>query len=129
VLVADASVLTSAVAGSDARGVALRRRLEGAQVATPAHLRVEVASALRSHERGGLLSSAAADVAVDHLGRLPLWEVPVHGLLPRAWELRHNVTPYDACYVALAEALRCPLLTADRRLANAPGVQCEVELV
>ena len=50
-------------------------------------------------------------------------------LLPRCWELRDNVTPYDAAYVALAEALGVPLLTADARLANAPGIRCEVELL
>ena len=47
----------------------------------------------------------------------------------RAYELRENVTAYDAAYVALAEALDCPLLTADARLARAPGIRCEVELV
>ena len=50
-------------------------------------------------------------------------------LIARCWELRHNVTAYDASYVALAEALGVPLLTADARLANAPGIRCEVELL
>jgi predicted nucleic acid-binding protein len=50
-------------------------------------------------------------------------------LLPRAWELRDNLTPYDAAYVALAEALESVLLTADRRLTQAPGITCQLELM
>lgn len=49
--------------------------------------------------------------------------------MPRAFELRANVTPYDAAYVGLAEALDCPLLTGDARLAGAPGPRCEVRLL
>ena len=54
---------------------------------------------------------------------------PTAPLLHRAWELRDNVTSYDACYVALAEALDGVLLTADLRLAGAPGVRCAIEVV
>ncbi len=54
---------------------------------------------------------------------------PALPLLPRVYALRNNITPYDAVYVALAEALNCPLVTADARLANAPGIRCEVQLV
>jgi predicted nucleic acid-binding protein len=50
----------------------------------------------------------------------------VRRLLPRVWQLRGNLTAYDASYIALAEALDCPLLTADRRLAGAPGVRATV---
>jgi predicted nucleic acid-binding protein len=60
---------------------------------------------------------------------LPIAVYPTAALLRRVWELRDNVTAYDACYVALAEALRCPLVTADRRLAKAPGTRCEFDLV
>ena len=60
---------------------------------------------------------------------LPIRVVPSAPLLPRVWELRHNLTVYDACYVALAEAIDQPLLTADRRLANAPGLRCEIEVL
>jgi predicted nucleic acid-binding protein len=66
------------------------------------------------------------------IGRLQALRIERHThspLLPRIWGLRENVTPYDAAYVALAEALGVPLLTADARLANAPGIRCEVELL
>lgn len=53
---------------------------------------------------------------------------PSRALWPRAWELRTNLSAYDALYVALAEQLNAPLLTADARLARAPGLRCVVEL-
>jgi predicted nucleic acid-binding protein len=60
---------------------------------------------------------------------LPLKRASHRPLLRRCWELRHNLTSYDACYVALAETLNVSLLTADGRLANAPGLWCAVELL
>ena len=90
------------------------------------HLAAEVTSALRAGERRGrvhvsdALALAVADLAI----RLH----PIRPLLPRVWQLRHNLTPYDAWYVALAEALDVPLLTLDRRIAEAPGVGCEVRV-
>ena len=77
----------------------------------------------------GSLSAAQARRAVDDLLDIPLVVYPTTPLLRRAWSLRNNLTPYDACYVALAEALGCALLTADARLANAPGSRCSIELV
>lgn len=59
----------------------------------------------------------------------PITVLPTVALLRRVWELRHNLTAYDGCYVALAEAVECPLLTADRRVANAPGLRCGVEVL
>jgi len=60
---------------------------------------------------------------------LPLRRASHRPLLRRCWQLRHNLTSYDACYVALAETLDVPLLTADGRLADAPGLRCAVELL
>ena len=67
--------------------------------------------------------------AVTDLAALPLRRVPHMALLVRIWELRDNLSGYDAASVALAEALRAPLVTADRGIAGAPAVRCEVELV
>ena len=67
--------------------------------------------------------------AVDDLLDLELDVYPTGPLLRRAWQLRDNVTAYDACYVALAEALDCPLLTADARLSRAGGPMCDIELI
>jgi len=60
---------------------------------------------------------------------LPILTYPTTPLLLRSWQLRSNLTSYDACYVALAEALSCTLLTADERLSRAPGIRCEVEVI
>ncbi len=60
---------------------------------------------------------------------LPIVRFPTAPLMIRAYELRSNVTPYDATYVALAEGLACPLVSADRRLAKAPGIRCDVDIL
>jgi len=67
--------------------------------------------------------------AFADLADLPIVRVPHADMLPRIWELRDNVTPYDAAYVALAEALNAPLLTADARFAAAPGPRCEFRVL
>ena len=72
------------------------------------------------------LSAEDAERAVLHWTHLEVKRFPVVGFAPRIWALRHNLSAYDACYVALAEALDCPLLTADARIANAPGPECSV---
>ena len=69
------------------------------------------------------------DELQKHLADFPLRRYPHDFLLTRVWELRNNLTAYDAVYVALAEALGAPLLTRDRRLAAAPGHHAQVELV
>lgn len=90
---------------------------------------LEVASILRRHNRLGLVDDRRARLALVDLAALPLQRAPHLPLLSRCWELRENVTSYDAAYVALAEVLGSVLLTADRRLAGAPGLRCEIELI
>jgi predicted nucleic acid-binding protein len=75
------------------------------------------------------LSTTEAGVAVETLREAPLWRIPHQSLLTRIWELRANVTTADAAYIAMAEALSVPLLTADARLTRAPGTRCEFELI
>ena len=77
----------------------------------------------------GTLPARRFASAVRDLEELAIDRYPTLRLMWRAYELRDNVTAYDAAYVALAEALECPLVTADGRLAKAPGVRCEVELL
>jgi predicted nucleic acid-binding protein len=74
----------------------------------------------RHGEPVGTARTALADATIDYL---PTW---LHA--ERMWELRHHVSPYDACYVVVAETVECPLLTADARLARAPGLRTEVIL-
>ena len=77
----------------------------------------------------GDITARRFSAAIDDLEDLSLTRFPVLPLMRRAYELRANVTAYDAAYVALAEQLDCTLVTADARLASAPGVRCRVELV
>lgn len=128
-LVVDASVLAPAVGDSGSDGLRFRDRLRGETVVGPDLLRVEVASVLRRHAVAGSLTPEQADAALDDLLDFPITVFPTASLLRRVWELRQNLTTYDGCYVALAEFLDSTLVTADRRLANAPGLRCVVEVL
>lgn len=127
-LVVDASVLAPAIVDAGTDGDTIRARLRGESIAGPDLLRIEVLAVIRKQLIAGALTTTQANDAVEDLLDLPVSVFPSASLLRRAWALRDNVTAYDACYVALAEALDCPLLTADTRLANAPGTTCAVEL-
>jgi predicted nucleic acid-binding protein len=95
--------------------------------AAPAHLIVEVVSAIRGKTLGGKLPAGRAEEAVAILPMLAIDHVDISGLVARMWQLRANLTAYDAAYLAAAEALRCPLVTADARLACVPA-DCEIRL-
>jgi predicted nucleic acid-binding protein len=90
---------------------------------------LEVASAWRGQVRSGRLAAGRAEAAFSDLAALPLERTPHGPLMARIWELRHNLTTYDAAYVALAEAMDTVLVTGDARIARAPGIECEVELL
>lgn len=128
-LVVDASVLVLVVADASEAGEVFRARLRGEAVCGPDLLRVEVLSALRRMTAAAQLTRAQATAAIEDLLALPLSVFPTAPLLQRAWELRDNVSAYDACYVALAEALDFTLVTADARLARATGPRCAIELL
>ena len=128
-LVVDASVIAPAIADGGLDGEACRARIKGQSLAAPDLLRVEAVSVIRRQLANGALSATQANNAIDDLMNLPIAVYPTAALLRRAWELRDNATAYDACYVALAEALGCALVTADQRLANAPGARCQFDIV
>lgn len=90
---------------------------------------VETVAVLRKRWLAGDLRDGRFRSAIDDLLALPLARYPVGPLMPRAYELRANVTAYDAAYIALAEALACTLVTADARLGGAAGIGCDVELL
>lgn len=124
----DASAVASALAVDDERGDSARARLSSdADQHAPGILDLEVASVVRRLLRAGVIDGQRADRALVDLVALPLERYPHLGLMPRVWHLRHNLTPYDAAYVALAEALGAVLVTADVRLATAPGLRCAVD--
>lgn len=88
---------------------------------------LEVGSVLRRQAVASLVNDRRAGTALQDLAALPLQRARHAGLLARCWELRANLTIYDAAYVALAEVLGVNLLTADLRLARAPGPRCRIE--
>lgn len=126
-LVVDASVLAPAIADRGDDGRRFRKRLHGESIAGPDLLKIEVTSVLRRHAQRGQLTSEQADAAVEDLLDFPITVFPTASLLERVWDLRGNLTSYDACYVALAEAIGAVLATADRRLAKASGPRCVIE--
>ncbi len=128
-LVVDASVIAPAVADGGPDGARCRDRIKGRQLVGPDLLRLETMSVLRRQLANGSLTAEQAANALDDLLSLPLVVYPTAPLLRRGWEIRDNLTAYDACYVALAEALDCTLLTADQRLANAPGHRCQIQTI
>ena len=95
----------------------------------PHLLDLEVAQVLRRYWLSGEIDSERGKEVVEDLWDLPINRYPHDIFLKRIWELRHNMTAYDAVYVALAEALPAPLLTCDARLASAPGHDALIELV
>ena len=128
VLVVDATVLVVALADDGTDGEAARTRLRHETLAAPELIDLEVASVLRRQDRAGLLGTRRANLALTDLAALPMQRAPHGPLLPRCWDLRHNLTTYDAAYVALADALDAPLATCDAKLAAAAGRRVNVEV-
>ncbi len=121
-VVMDASVLVAFYAADDPRHAAVAERLMvGDALFAPAHLDVEVVSALRGLARSNAVLEQTIPGALAHLAGFPIRRMPLPPLLERIWELRHNITPYDAGYVALAERLEAVLITCDAQLAAATG--------
>jgi predicted nucleic acid-binding protein len=130
VIVIDASVLSDALIDDGPVGVGARAALAtDPHWAAPAHLLVEVVSVIRGRALGGKLGPVRAQEAVDALPTLVIDQIDVAALVDRMWQLRGSITAYDAAYVAAAEILGCPLVTADGRLVKAKGMRCEIRLV
>jgi len=125
VIVVDAS---AALAGLLNDGPA-RKSLAGEQLHAPHLVDSEVASGLRRIIASQRITVDDGWAALNAWRRLGLTRYPTHGLLERVWELRDNLSAYDAGYVALAESLGCPLVTADARISRAPGVHCAITVV
>jgi len=120
---------SSAVVSALLREGPARQALAGDQVHVPHLVDTEVAHALRQLAAGRRVTARAAGNILDVWSKLGVVRYGTRGLLTRVWELRQNLSAYDATYVALAEALGCGLITADGRLARASGIQCTVSVV
>jgi predicted nucleic acid-binding protein len=130
VIVIDASVLANVVGDDGTDGRRARRELRAAgDLAAPDLVDVETVAVLRKRWLAGSITDARFAAAVDDLSDLDLDRYPALRFMRRAWELRANVTAYDAAYVALAEVLGCELWTADQRLAKAPGPTCAIRVL
>lgn len=129
-IVIDASVLANIVGddGSDGQRARLEFRHAG-DVAAPDLADVETVTVLRKRWIAGMVCDQRFAAAVDDLGQLDIDRYPALRFMRRAYELRANMTVNNSAYVALAEALSCELLTADQRLANAPGPRCAIRVL
>jgi predicted nucleic acid-binding protein len=130
VIVVDASVLLEALLRTPAAAAVEERLFASRETLHAPHLLdIEVAQVIRRYAATGEIGLQRNRAALADLADFPLYRYPHDFLLPRVWELRNNLTAFDAVYVALAEALDAQLLTRDRRLAGAPGHHARVELV
>jgi predicted nucleic acid-binding protein len=129
VIVTDAGVLVVVFVDDGFWGTTARARVRAEELAAPELVDLEVTSALRGLLRAGKLDERRADLALADLHRLPMRRASHRGLVTRCWELRDNLSIYDASYVALAELLGATLLTTDDRLARAPQLMCRVEVL
>ncbi|MFW6693524.1 type II toxin-antitoxin system VapC family toxin [Streptomyces sp. MAR4 CNX-425] len=125
-IVLDNSALVDYLVGTTKLADQVRAKVTGHRLAAPYAVDLECASTLRGLVRGNKLPAQEAKRALDLLGRIPMRRYAHVPLLPRIWELRHNMWPYDASYVALAETLGADLVTVDAKMAAVPGMTCTV---
>jgi predicted nucleic acid-binding protein len=123
--VIDSSVLVAALIDGGPQGVWAESVLAGGSLYAPELARAEATNIFRRLERAKLITTAEANAARTELMQLQIDLFPFEPFADRIWELRHNVTSYDAWYVALAEALKIPLATLDDRLSKSNGVTCD----
>jgi predicted nucleic acid-binding protein len=125
VIVVDSSAVVEVLLGNPAAAL----RLTEEKLAAPHLIDPEVGNALRRRMLAGQIDAERFRAALGDFAALEIERHPHGTLLDRAWELRDNVTFYDAMYVALAETLDTTLVTLDGRLRNAPGIRCGIEVI
>jgi predicted nucleic acid-binding protein len=128
-VVLDASAAVRVLAPADEVELALQTRLLGERCVAPHLIDAEVGHVLRRRVAAGDIEARNAEAALMSLTALVVERYPHAALARAAWGLRHNISYYAALYAALAARLRAPLLTADKRLASAPGLPCDVEVI
>ena len=125
-IVCDASALVAALLDSGPDGQWASDRIAHAQLFGPALLPFECANVMRRLQLSGAVSADQASQAHSDLIDLPIDYWPYDALAERVWELRTNLSSYDAAYIALGEELDATVVTLDRRIRRAPGLRCEV---
>jgi predicted nucleic acid-binding protein len=127
-LVVDAGCLFEALVGTHVGRTVASHLAQDDDHAAPHVVDVETMNVIRRYHLDGRLDETAARQAIEDLEAWPVERFGHTTLIPRAWDLRHNVRGWDAFYVALAEALDATLLTLDERLARASGPRCRIEV-
>ncbi len=125
-VVADASAVVGVLLEGSRGGDWAASQLRGSVLAAPHLMPFEVAHVLRRHEAMAVATRQKVEAAYRGLQDLPVMHLPFALVAERVWELRENLSAYDASYVALAELLTAPLVTLDSRIARSPLVGCEV---
>jgi predicted nucleic acid-binding protein len=125
-VVCDASAIVAVLLDGGPAGTWATGALTGADLLAPSLLTYEVGNIIRRHELAGTVSSDQASQAHADLLDLAIDHWPYELMATRIWQLRRNLTVYDASYVAVAEATKSTLVTLDRAIAGAPGVRCAV---
>lgn len=125
--VLDCSALVEVLVGTDETARELQRRVRGMRLHAPYLLEAEVGQVLRRQVRAGVVDAVIAHGFLRGVRHMLVERYPHDALIDVAWDLRDTVSFYDALYVALAARLDLPLLTSDRKLANAPGLPCAIE--
>ena len=128
-IVVDASALIEVLLNTASGSRITERLFDGQETLhAPCLLDIEVTQVLRRYALVGELTATRGLQAIEDLADFPIIRYPHDLFLPRIWELRHNVTAYDAVYIVLAEALEAPLLTCDAKLVSTAGHHANIEL-
>ena len=125
-IVLDTAAMVEFLVGADRIADQVRARVAGEKLAAPHALDLECASTLRGLVHGGKLPPGEGGRALELLSRTDLKRYSHVPLLERIWQLRPNMWPYDAAYVALAESLAAELVTVDSKIQKVPGIMCAV---
>ena len=129
-IVVDASVLVAALVSVSPAANKARDALTDDKIVCMPHLAdLEITNALRNMIRRKEISEDSAFRALTTIKKMEIVRYPHTDFLDRIWELRNSITPYDAAYIALTEALQTIFITADKRLSQAHGIKCKIELL
>ena len=125
-IVLDTSAMVELLVGRDTIASEIRTLVIGQRLAAPHAIDLECTSTLRGLVSGRKLPADEAERALELLAKMNVKRYGHAPLLPRIWQLRNNMWPYDAAYVALAESLSAPVVTIDAKIEKVPGIRCEV---